>query len=221
MQRAPAPRLARVLSLASAPRKPALAPRFLGPAELVSALRAGEPEAQAALWDRYSPSLRAVLRRSLGPSAEVEDALQEVFIRFFRVLPGLREPAALGSFLTGVAVRVARDALRKRRIRSWFRLTDDGEVPERTESDPAAEQASRAVRRLYVILDELDDESRLLFVLRHIEGLEIGELAACLDSSVATVKRRLARVTPVVFARARKDADLATFVASDDVGEPL
>lgn len=194
--------------------------RWQTPAELVQALLAAEPEAHGVLWDRYSTSLRAVLRRSLGPDTEVEDALQEVFIRFFRALPTLREPAALGSFLFGIAVHVARGLLRKRRIRRWFRLTDDGEIPEPPDDvDPVSEQAQAAVRRLYVILDDLDDESRLVFVLRHIEGLEITELAACLKMSPATVKRRLARVTPLVFARARNDADLASFMAAPDQGE--
>lgn len=217
MDRSLAPRLAKVVPLLAVAKPPA-PQRWATPAELVDALLSGEPEAESVLWDRYSPSVRAVLRRALGPRAEVEDALQEVFIRFFRALAGLREPSALGSFLIGIAVRVARGVLRKRRIKSWFRLTDTGEVPERVEDDPAAERARLAVARLYAILDTLDDESRLLFVLRHIEGLENAEVAACLDISVATVKRRLARVTPVVFACARKDSELAAFVP--DPGEP-
>lgn len=211
VERAAAPRFAKVVPLLAI-AKPAPAQRWATAAELVDALLSAEPEAEQVLWDRYSRSVRAVLRRALGPRAEVEDALQEVFLRFFGALSGLREPSALGSFLIGIAVRVARGVLRKRRIKSWFRLTHDGEIPEQVEQDPAAERARLAVARLYAILDTLDDESRLLFVLRHIEGLEIAEVAACLEISVATVKRRLARVTPVVFACARKDAELADFV---------
>jgi RNA polymerase sigma-70 factor (ECF subfamily) len=217
VDRSLAPRLAKVVPLLAVVKPPMPPMRWSTPAELVDALLSGEPEAESVLWDRYSGSVRAVLRRALGPRAEVEDALQEVFIRFFRALAGLREPSALGSFLIGIAVRVARGVLRKRRIKSWFRLTDTGDIPERAEDDPAAERARLAVARLYAILDTLDDESRLLFVLRHIEGLEIAEVAACLEISVATVKRRLARVTPVVFACARKDPELAALVP--DYGE--
>jgi RNA polymerase sigma-70 factor, ECF subfamily len=214
VERSAAPRLAKVVPLLALAKQPA-PERWSTPAELVDALISGESEAEHVLWDRYSGSVRAVLRRTLGPRAEVEDALQEVFIRFFRALAGLREPSALGSFLIGIAVRVARGVLRTRRIKSWFRLTDDGEIPEQVELDPAAERARLAVARLYVILDTLDDESRLLFVLRHVEGLEIAEVAACLEMSGATVKRRLARVTPVVFACARKDPELAAFMPVD------
>ncbi len=219
MEGSAAPRLAKVVPLLAVAKQTHAVPasRWATPAELVDALLSGEAGAEVVLWDRYSTSVRAVLRRALGPRAEVEDALQEVFIRFFRALAGLREPSALGSFLIGIAVRVARGVLRTRRIKSWFRLTQDGELPDFVDHDPAAERARLAVAALYAILDALDDESRLLFVLRHIEGLEIAEVAACLDISVATVKRRLARVTPVVFACARKDACLAAFLPE---GEP-
>jgi len=183
-------------------------------ATLVAALLEGSTRAQAFLWDRHSVVVRAVLRRTLGPQGDVEDAVQEVFIRFFRSLPGLREASALRSFLVGIAVRVARNELRKRRLKRWFFLTDDGHVPEpdAASASPDAHSAREAVRRLYVILDDLDDESRLAFVLRHIEGLEISDVAASLSLSLATVKRRLARVTPLVFARARADAALAPYM---------
>ena len=142
-------------------------------------------------------------------------ALQQRLATCGRALRSDQLLVALLRLETTDHVRVARGALRTRRIKSWFRLTNDGELPELVERDPAAERARVAVGRLYAILDTLDDESRLLFVLRHIEGLEIAEVAACLDISVATVKRRLARVTPVVFACARKDAELAAFMPAE------
>lgn len=197
------------------------APRALEPAELVHALLAGDVEAQGLLWDRYAVTVRAVLRRSLGPGSEVEDAVQEVFIQFFRSLKSLREPSALSSFLVGIAIRVARGELRRRRIRRWFSLTHDGEVPDPSppHSDGGREQARRAVLRLYAILDSLDDESRLLFVLRHIERLELADVAAATKLSLATVKRKLARVTPIVLARARADGELARFVLDSPDGK--
>jgi len=42
-------------------------------AELVHALRAGDPDAPAALWARYSPSVGRVLAKALGPTLEIED----------------------------------------------------------------------------------------------------------------------------------------------------
>jgi RNA polymerase sigma-70 factor (ECF subfamily) len=185
------------------------------PAALLVGVLDGDPTAHAAVWDAYSPNIRAVLRRALGPGADVEDALQEVFLRFFRSATNVREPSSLRSFLIGIAVRVASGELRRRRVRRWFFLTADGQVPEpETAGDPAAEQAREAVRRLYEILDALDDTSRLLFVLRHIERLELVEVAETVGVSLATAKRKLARVLPVVLARARADELLSRWVGS-------
>lgn len=205
--------------LKEAPASASVAPACKKPpAALVAALLAGDVEAQGELWDRYSSVVRAVLRRSLGPDGEVEDAVQEVFIQFFRSLPALNKPEAVSSFLIGIAVRIARSELRRRRIRRWFSLTRDGDLPEECEderSQTGREQARRAVRRLYVILDDLDDESRMLFVLRYIERLELTEVASALGVSLATAKRKLARVGPRVIARARADGELSAYVADE------
>ncbi len=199
------------------------APPKREPHELLRGVLEGDGAAQAEVWDVYAPVLRGVLRRSLGPWAEVEDLLQDVFLTFFRVASTLRDPAALRPFLIGIAMRVARGELRKRRVRRWFFLTDDGNVPD-APAPAGDDEAREAVRRLYAILDRLDAESRLAFVLRHIEGLELEEVARSLDLSLATTKRRLAKVVPVVQARVRADALLARYAEespSTDDDAPL
>lgn len=184
-------------------------------AALVRALVDGNAAAAAAVWDRYAALVRGILRRSIGPDAEVEDAVQDVFLRFFKQIGGLRDPAALRPFLIGITLHVAGSELRRRRVRRWLRLTDDGTLPERaTASATLADdgEARAALRRLYAILDRLDDAGRLVFVLRHIEGLELTELAAALDTSLATTKRRLAKVTTRVLAMVERDPALSEYV---------
>lgn len=174
------------------------------------------------LWDRFSQLVRGLLRRSLGPERDVEDHVQEVFLRFFGQLREIRDPAAARSYLVGITVRVSRSELRRRRIRRWLHLTDDGELPD-APAPPCDEAAREALARLYRILDRVDDEARLAFVLRHVEGLELTEVAAALGTSLATTKRRLAKVTARVRALVEGDALLADYVIqppreSDDRG---
>jgi RNA polymerase sigma-70 factor, ECF subfamily len=208
------PKIAKVVALPVS--RPKAARQEPDPAALLVGVLDGDPAAQAAIWDAYSASLRAVLRRTLGPGADVEDALQEVFLRFFQSAANLREPSSLRSFLIGIAVRVASGELRRRRVRRWFFLTADGQIPEPESAlDAAAEQAREAVRRLYAILDTLDDASRLAFVLRHVERLELTEVAAAMGVSLATVKRKLGRVVPVVVARSRADEVLSRWVTGE------
>jgi RNA polymerase sigma-70 factor (ECF subfamily) len=157
--------------------------------------------------------VRRILRRSLGPGVDVEDAVQDAFLRLFRDLETLREPTALRSFLIGITLHVATSELRKRRARQWLRLSDDGVVPERPTSEAMADHEQRqALLRLYRVLDRVDAERRLVFVLRHVEGLELTELAAVLGCSLSTTKRRVADASARVCRLASADPVLAPYV---------
>jgi RNA polymerase sigma-70 factor, ECF subfamily len=171
----------------------------------------GDPAAHTAIWDRYHGLVRRVLCRSMGPANDVEDQVQEVFLRFYRNRAQLRNPAALRGFLFGITVRVASSELRSRRIRGWLRLTPDGVLDDHAAPSDDAD-AREAVKRLYVILDRLDTKSRLAFVLHYVEGLELLDVASALNVSLATVKRRLARVSARVWAAAQTDRTLIEYL---------
>jgi RNA polymerase sigma-70 factor, ECF subfamily len=163
--------------------------------------------------------LRGVLYRSVGPDGDVDDLLQEVFLGFFRNVGGLRDPAALKPFLIGIALRTARAALRKRRVRRFLRLTPTGEAPE-IEAATADARTREALRRLFAVLDELGARDRLAFVLRHGEEYELTEVASALECSLATAKRCLARAEAHVLERARVDMFLAPYAREHEGGSP-
>ena len=175
-------------------------------AALARAVAAGDETAATLVWDRHAPLVQRVLRRALGPYEDVEDLVQDVFLGFFRQVGELRDPGALRSFLIGIAMHVAVSALRRRRVRRWLRLTDTGVLPDvSSDEGEGGAQAREAMRRLYAILDRLDDAGRLTFVLRHIEGLELNEVAEALGVSLATAKRRLSKVTARVLVMIEAD----------------
>ncbi len=176
-------------------------------ASLARALVAGQAMAAAAVWDRFAPLVRALLLQTLGPDQEIDDLTQDTFLALLRHISTLREPALLKSFLVGIAVRVARRELRRRRLRRWLSLTSDGELPAVAASD--ADLVARAeLRELYRVLDKLHPDARLLFVLRHAEGLELHEIARHLECSLATAKRRLAQANARVLVHARSRPEL-------------
>jgi RNA polymerase sigma-70 factor (ECF subfamily) len=206
-QRAKPPELAKRPALA----KP-LHAADLDDAMLASLAAEGDAEAHTAIWDRYAPLVRGIVRRSIGPESEVEDLVQEVFLRFYRNLSLLRNPGALRSFIFAISLRVTISELRSRRVRRWLRLTDNGSQPTGARSVPPADfEAREAVSGLYAILDRLDAKDRMAFVLYHIEGLELTEVAEALGVSLATVKRRLARIACRVFAMAESDQRLVQY----------
>jgi RNA polymerase sigma-70 factor (ECF subfamily) len=182
-------------------------------AALVAAVRARADGAAARLWDRYSSVVRRILRRMLGPSADVEDALQDVFLRMFRDFDSLREPSALRSFLIGITLHVATSELRKRKARSWLLLSADGVPPEpEPASDGQFVEQRQALRALYRVLDRVDAKRRAVFVLRHVEGMELTELSLVLGCSLATTKRRVAEASERVSRLAARDPNLAPYL---------
>ncbi|WP_437746237.1 sigma-70 family RNA polymerase sigma factor [Sorangium sp. So ce302] len=188
---------------------------------LARAAAQGHPGAAPILWQRFAPLVRRILTRTLGPGDEVDDHVQDTFLRFFRVAKDLRDPSLLSSFIVGIAVRVARAELRRRRVRRWLQLSPSGELPDMggAQQDP---QGRAALTRLYRILDQVDDRSRALFVLRFIEGLELTEIAAALGCSLATTKRHLARASHRILTAAERDPALSAYLtkAPQDLDRP-
>jgi len=181
-------------------------------AALVSALREGDPGAAGRMWDRHAGLARRILRRVLGP-IDVEDAVQDAFLRLFRDLPSLRDPSALRSFIIGIAIHVAKSELRRRRAKRWLSFSDEEVVvePEALATDGWHESRA-AILRLYRLLDRISDERRTVFVLRFVEGLELAELSAVLGCSLATTKRRVADAAKRVFVLAAADPLLASYL---------
>ena len=181
-------------------------------AELVGALRADDPAAPAILWERCSPAVGRLLGKVLGPGLEIEDLTQEVFLRVFVRLPSLRDPSALKPFVLSVATNVMKWELRRRWVSRRVRLSISGRLPEVAGTSNDAE-ARQALRRCYQIFDSLTNKERLAFVLRHLEGMTIDEVAATLAVSVSTAKRWVGSGASKVADRVSRDPDLRSFFA--------
>lgn len=177
-------------------------------ATLVRAAAAGDPRATSVLWDRFSPLVRRMLRRTLGPHAEVDGLLHDVFLRVVRQLGSLPEAAQLKPFMVSVTVRALSAELRRHRMRRLLRLNGA-----RPAAVPASSEAGAAgaVSALYRILDDLDAETRLAFTLSHFEGLQLAELASAMDASLGSAKRRLARASAYVQAAVSRDAAFSAY----------
>jgi RNA polymerase sigma-70 factor (ECF subfamily) len=180
-------------------------------AALVQALRAGHPGAAAVLFDRYSAHVQQTLRSTLGPDDDIPDLLQEVFIRVLDQIGSLREVDRLASWLTTIAVFVARAHIRVRTRRSWLRLFS----PERTRSwqlEQPSSDARRALREVYAVLDQIPVERRMAFVLRYVHGMTLPDAAAACGTSLATLKRRLARAEKQFLEAARSRPSLVQWL---------
>jgi RNA polymerase sigma-70 factor (ECF subfamily) len=185
---------------------------------LVRAARAGDRRACFVIWSRYAGLVQRLVRRFLGPGPDYQDVCQEAFLRLFRRLRELRDPSTLQGFVISVTLGVARNEVRRRRVRSIVGLVPEEALPEASTSGGQGE-AREAARALYQLLDTLGAEDRSLFVTRFAEKMELVEVAAAHKLSLSTTKRRLARLTARVNARVLANPVLREYVGALGQGE--
>ncbi|MDC3960540.1 RNA polymerase sigma factor [Polyangium jinanense] len=173
---------------------------------IVRGLRAGEPWARAALFDRCGPSVERIVRRILGrcDRDQIAELVHEVFVQAMASLDKLRDPDALVGWMQMVATHTVYKAIRARRARRWLLFWAPAELPEPMVEDVDSSVAE-AFRRTYAALDKLPADERVAFVLRYVEGLEVERVAALCEVSLSTIKRRLDRAETRFAAIARGD----------------
>jgi RNA polymerase sigma-70 factor (ECF subfamily) len=128
----------------------------------------------------------------------------------FEKVRALREPKALKAFVISVTSLTMRHELRRRWVRRWVRLSGKTDAAELEIVTPDTD-AREALGRFYKILDRVNATDRAAFVLRFMEGLELTEVAAALKLSLATTKRRLARVWARVMLLVERDPVLSHY----------
>jgi RNA polymerase sigma factor (sigma-70 family) len=191
-------------------------------AALVGRFGATRDEAAfAELVARHGPLVRGVCRRVLGPDA-ADDAFQATFLVLARKAGSIKRPAAVGSWLYGVAYHLSKQAQRRqsRRERHERGVT----VSHEDLRDPSS---AAALADLLAVLDEelarLPDRLRAPLLLCYIDGRTQDEAASQLGWSLGTFRRRLDRARELLRVRMeRRGATLsaglfATLLAADAV----
>jgi RNA polymerase sigma-70 factor (ECF subfamily) len=148
---------------------------------------------------------------------DADDLAQEVFACFFERVSSLQQPSALRSFLLGITLRIVCVELRRRR-RARGRLTATGELPEPDDYFRRASvddlDARETLSRLLDILDRLSPPARQMYLLRHLHGLELVDLAAEMGVSLSTAKRHVARTNRCVAAMVAQEPALAGYASA-------
>lgn len=157
-------------------------------AMLVSAIRSGDEQAMAQLYDRYSAIVYSVALRVLGDTAGAEDVLQEVFLQLWRS-PDVFDASrgSLPGWLAVIARNRAIDSLRKRRPE-----TDIGEVVVPVIPDLArGAEWSRALEKIRSVLGSMPSSQRSALEMAFFEGLTHTEIATRTGEPLGTIKTRI------------------------------
>lgn len=158
---------------------------------LVKRARAGDAAALDALARRELPRVERLLVRLLGPRKDLEDWVQIVFVELMRSLHKFRGDSQFSTFVGGIAVQVARRAMRRS---AWDRRKlPMPEIEPEGHGVAVDEQAHqrRQVEALRGALVDLSEEHRVSLLLWALEGLEPKEIAAMMGATVSATRSRI------------------------------
>jgi RNA polymerase sigma-70 factor, ECF subfamily len=182
-----------------------------GPEQLRAPPTTASLDAQVVeLYDRYFDFVWRSLCRLGVPPADLEDAAQDVFIVVHRRLATYEERGSVKSWIFGIALRVAK-IHRQRGAQRRAQISADESVLVCTRGSPEELRAKmQAAEQVQLLLDELDDDKRAVFVLAELEHMPASEISQALGIPANTVYSRLR------LARAAFDNGLKRLRAKDD-----
>jgi RNA polymerase sigma-70 factor, ECF subfamily len=169
--------------------------------QLVRLAQSGEEAAFEELIRRHQQRVFGLVSGILRRREDVEDVVQQVFLKVFVSLKRFDQRAAFSTWLYKISVNECWDYLRKKKVRPLVYEADlseeqvsrlDGVV---SADQPPASSSDRAEARdlLERMMEKLPEQDRELLVLKEVEGFSVQELAEILDLNVNTVKVRLFR----------------------------
>ena len=168
-------------------------------AELIAAVLRGDTASFEPLVQKYSPRVFSTARRYARRESEVEDIVQEVWLKAFENLRSFRGEAPFEHWLMRLAVRICYDFLRAHQRNREAPFSELSE-PETnwldsfvSEPDAANENADAARQLIERVLDQLSPSARLVITLLEIEERSVKEISQLTGWSVALVKVRAFR----------------------------
>jgi RNA polymerase sigma-70 factor (ECF subfamily) len=171
----------------------------LSDAELIAAVLRGDTASFEPIIKKYQPRVFAMARRYCRNESEVEDVVQEVFIKAFQKLATYRAEAPFEHWLMRLAVRTCYDVLRGHQRTKETSFSDinsqDSNWLDRFMADPGRdEQAAAAARELVqAVMAQLSPAARLVLTMLEIEDRSVKEIAELTGWSVPLVKVRAFR----------------------------
>ena len=162
--------------------------------ELIRKCRAGDSRFYEPLVRAYEePGLRLALGM-LGNVDDARDALQEAFVKAYHALDRFELGRPFAPWFFQILRNHCRDLLRSRKARFRVEVLDErlDERPGREGRGPERRAEREAARKLlWEALERIGEEHREILVLKELQGLRYGEIAAVLDIPEGTVASRL------------------------------
>jgi RNA polymerase sigma-70 factor (ECF subfamily) len=173
---------------------------------LIRSAQAGDSEAFEQLVRTYDQSVLRLAMNMLRSPEDARDVYQETFLRVYRNLANFRFDCSFHTWIYRIATNICLDMLRKRKVRkeeSPVLTTPDGTVDrfesvadQSAELDPQRHLLSGQIRtRVKDALAQLSPRERMVFEMRHYEGLRLRNIGEALGTTEEAAKNCLFRAT--------------------------
>jgi RNA polymerase sigma-70 factor (ECF subfamily) len=173
---------------------------------LIRAAQDGDHAAFEQLVQAYDQRVLRLAMNLLRSQEDARDVYQEAFMRVFRNLNSFRFDCSFHTWLYRIVTNLCLDHMRKRNVRkeeSAVLATADGPMDrmdtvaeERADGDPQRHMFSGQVRkRIKEVLGELTPRERMVFELRHYQGLRLRRIGEILGTTEEAAKNCLFRAT--------------------------
>ncbi|HRI62720.1 MAG TPA: sigma-70 family RNA polymerase sigma factor [Polyangium sp.] len=149
------------------------------------------------IYDEHFDLVFRNIRRLGVPEALVDDAVQEVFLVVYRRMGQFEGRSSLKTWIFSIVTRVASDHRRTLRRKSpharnpEMAIEADEVADERVEGPHERLERMEGVQLLHRLLDQIEDEKRIVLVFAELEGMTVPEIADTLGENVNTVYARL------------------------------
>jgi RNA polymerase sigma-70 factor, ECF subfamily len=180
--------------------------------ELVERAQRGDKGAFDLLVQKYQRKLGRLLSRMIRDQAEVEDVVQEAFIKAYRALPNFRGDSAFYTWLYRIGINTAKNYLvamgRRPQVSTEIEVEDaenfeDGQDL-RTIDTPETELMTKQIAKtVNDTVAGLPEELRTAITLREIEGLSYEEIATLMGCPIGTVRSRIFRARETIAEKLR------------------
>jgi len=183
-------------------------------AALVERSLEGDEHAFAELVRRYQRPVWRTVYRILGRSSEVEDAMQEVFLRAYLSLDRFDRSCRFEPWIVRIAVNHCIDQLRRRkarRYRLWSELDEDQQrrlmesLTSNGDFDGMLERQPEVYEKIaFDLVDRLKPAYRVAFILKEVEGRSYADLAATMGTTELAARVRVSRARKTILKQFRK-----------------
>ncbi len=172
---------------------------------LIRRAQRGDRSAFDELVRLYDRKVFALALRVVRSPEEAKDLYQEAFLKVYRSLPRFRFESSFSTWLYRVVMNACLDCLRRQKARKEFAApigTESGEdyfpsvADERPGHDPERVlHAQQLQQRIQAALARLNPRERMVFELRHYQGLKLRAIGELCETTEETVKNCLFRAT--------------------------